>query len=424
MENENNLDLRSEEVMEILGTPPGWLLRFGTLLFFLILVLLSWLSYWIEYPDVVENEIIISFNDPPTKLISPKSGYIDLIYTFQNQTVKKGQLLVSYKTEADYKDILSLYDKLLTIKTLEINRLANLELDENVRVGELQNDILQFLEMQKQYSKQIKGEGSSRNKKDIQKQIGALENGVQYSLNLKENLTIQIDNIQIQIKNEEAMVKMDKLSQAELNKTRDKYVALISNLNATEAEIKDKQFKINSLKEDLVTLNLGGEKGRELAVLKLKDSFILLKTKMAQWVYTNLIISPSNGVLQITNSSLKSGQFVNKEEPMFMVIPSQLNEMRGIMNIPFTKSGNIEINQKVLVRLKSYPSAQYGVLTGRVANISRVAVEVNNELVSPVIVYFQNGLVTSNGYKIVTKQELSGIGRIITKDKRFIQRLF
>ena len=103
---------------------------------------------------------------------------------------------------------------------------------------------------------------------------------------------------------------------------------------------------------------------------------------------------------------------------------SQLNEMRGIMNIPFTKSGNIEINQKVLVRLKSYPSAQYGVLTGRVANISRVAVEVNNELVSPVIVYFQNGLVTSNGYKIVTKQELSGIGRIITKDKRFIQRLF
>ena len=58
MENENNLDLRSEEVMEILGTPPGWLLRFGTLLFFLLLVLLSWLSYWIEYPDVVENEII------------------------------------------------------------------------------------------------------------------------------------------------------------------------------------------------------------------------------------------------------------------------------------------------------------------------------------------------------------------------------
>lgn len=424
MENENNIDLRSEEVQEILGTPPGWLLRFGTLLFFLILVLLSWLSYWIEYPDVVENEIIISFNDPPTKLISPKSGYIDLIYTSQNQTVKIGQLLVSYKTEADYKDILSLYDKLIKIKTLEINTLAKMELDENVRVGELQKDLLQFLEMQKQYLKQIKGEGSSSNKKDMQKQIGALENGLQYSLNLKENLTIQIENIMIQIKNEEAMVKMDKLSQAELNKTRDKYVALISNLNATESEIKDKQFKINSLKEEMVTLKLGGEKGRELAILKLKDSFILLKTKMAQWVYTNLIISPSNGVLQITNSSLKSGQFVNKDEPMFMLIPAQLKEMKGIMNVPFTKSGNIESNQKVLVKLKSYPSAQYGVLTGRVANISRVAVEVNNELVSPVIVYFQNGLVTSTGYKIVTEQELSGMGRIITKDKRFIQRLF
>ena len=96
MENESNLNLKSEEVQEILGTPPGWLLRYGTLLFFLIIVLLFWLSYWIKYPDVVEHEIIISFNDPPIKMISPNSGYIDLIYASQNQKVKKGQLLVTF----------------------------------------------------------------------------------------------------------------------------------------------------------------------------------------------------------------------------------------------------------------------------------------------------------------------------------------
>ena len=424
MENESNLNLKSEEVQEILGTPPGWILRYGTLLFFLIIVLLFWLSYWIKYPDVVEHEIIISFNDPPIKMISPNSGYIDLIYASQNQKVKKGQLLVTFKTDADYQDVLTIYENLLKVKSLDINKLISINLDENIRVGEIQNSLLEFIEMQKQYSNQLKGDNVSFTKKDVQKQIVALESGVLYLINLKESISVQIDNIQIQLKNEEVMVKMDKLSQTELNKTRDKYIGLNSNLNATEAEIKDKQIKINTLKNELISINLGGEKGREIAELKLKDSFIQLKTKISQWIYTNLIISPSDGVLQIISGNLKADQYISKDEPLFIIIPSQSKEMRGIMNIPFTESGNIEKNQKVLVRLKSYPSAQYGILEGRVLNISKVAIELNNEMVSPINVNFQNGLITTKGYKISNEQELSGTGRIITKEKRFIQRIF
>lgn len=94
------------------------------------------------------------------------------------------------------------------------------------------------------------------------------------------------------------------------------------------------------------------------------------------------------------------------------------------MNIPFTKGGKIEVNQQVLVKLKSYPSSNYGILKGRVASISKVGLELNNELVSQVMVNFQDELVTTTGYKISTEHELSGSARIITKQKRFIQRLF
>jgi len=424
MEREPYMHRRSDEIQEILGTPPGWILRFGTVLFFLVIVLLFWLSYWIQYPDVVEHDIIISFNDPPNKLISPKSGYIDLFNKTNNQAVKKGQLLLSFKSEADYKDVLSLYDELSNIKNIDANNLISLRINENYSVGELQNDLLQFIEMQKQYKQFISGDVSAQNKKDIQKQITALENGIQYSINVRENLATQIENTLIQLKNEEAMVRMDRLSQAELNKTRDKYIALVSNINTTEAEIKDKQFKINNLKSEMTAIKLGGEKGRDLSVLQLKDSFILLKSKITQWVYANLIISPSNGVLQITNNALKPGQYVNKDEPMFIVIPVQSKKMKGIMNIPFTKGGKIEVNQQVLVKLKSYPSSNYGILKGRVASISKVGLELNNELVSQVMVNFQDELVTTTGYKISTEHELSGSARIITKQKRFLQRLF
>ena len=308
MKNKNNIDVRNEEISEILGTPPGWILRFGTLIFLIVIVLLIWLSYWIQYPDVVESEIIVSFNDPPTKLISPKSGFLNELHTTHNQRVKKGQLLISYNSEADYLDVLSLYEKLLMVKPTNQTSIITLPLTENYNIGALQKYLFQFLDKQKQYNLKTNEGIEVANKKDKQKQIISLENGIQYSLNLKDNLAVQIENTQIQLKNEEAMVKMDKLSQSELNKTKDKLTVLVTNLNTTEAEIKDKQFKISNLKSDLVNLKVGSEKGREVAMLEINAAFLQLKTNVSEWISLHLIISPSDGTVQVTNKFLKSGQ--------------------------------------------------------------------------------------------------------------------
>jgi biotin carboxyl carrier protein len=217
---------------------------------------------------------------------------------------------------------------------------------------------------------------------------------------------------------------MDKLSQSELNKTRDKLTVLTSNLNATEAEIKDKQFSISNLKSELVNLSFSNEKGREVALLEMNAAFVQFKSNVSQWISLNLIISPSEGTVQVTNKFLKSGQYVNKDEPLLIIIPPQSNKMKGIMNVPFNESGSIKRNQVVLVKLNSYPSAKYGIIQGKVASSSSIALEDNEKLVSPVTVYFENGLVTTTGYKVSTKKELSGTARIITQNKRFIQRLF
>jgi multidrug resistance efflux pump len=424
MKNDNNIEVLNEEIQEILGTPPGWILRFGTLIFLIVIVVLIWLSYWIQYPDVVVSEIIVSFNDPPSKLISTKSGYLNKLHAVHNQKVKKGQLLISYNSEANYQDVLSLYEKLLQVKQTNQSSILSLSFSENYSIGELQKYLFQFLDKQNQYSLRVKGISEVTNKSDKQKQISSLENGIEYSTNLRDNLAVQIENTQIQLKNEEAMVKMDKLSQSELNKTRDKLTVLSSNLNATEAEIKDKQFKISNLKSDLVNLSVSSEKGREVALSEMNAAFVQFKSNVSQWISSHLIISPTDGMVQVTNKFLKSGQYVNKDEPLLIIIPPQSNKMKGIMNVPFNESGNIKRNQLVLVRLNSYPSSKFGIIQGKVASSSSIALEEDEKLVSPVTVHFENGLVTTTGYKVSTKKELSGMARIITQNKRFIQRLF
>ena len=424
MKNDNNIEVLNEEIQEILGTPPGWILRFGTLIFLIVIVVLIWLSYWIQYPDVVVSEIIVSFNNPPSKLISTKSGYLNKLHAVHNQKVKKGQLLISYNSEANYQDVLSLYEKLLQVKQTNQSSILSLSFSENYSIGELQKYLFQFLDKQNQYSLRVKGIFEVTNKSDKQKQISSLENGIEYSINLRDNLAVQIENTQIQLKNEEAMVKMDKLSQSELNKTRDKLTVLSSNLNATEAEIKDKQFKISNLKSDLVNLSVSSEKGREVALSEMNAAFVQFKSNVSQWISSHLIISPIDGTVQVTNKFLKSGQYVNKDEPLLIIIPPQSNKMKGIINVPFNESGNIKRNQLVLVRLNSYPSSKYGIIEGKVASSSSIALEEDEKLISPVTIYFENGLVTTTGYKVSTKKELSGMARIITQNKRFIQRLF
>lgn len=404
MKNENNIEVLNEEIQEILGTTPGWIIRFGNLIFLIVIVVLIWLSYWIQYPDVVVSEIIVSFNDPPTKLISTKSGYLNKLHAVNNQKVKKGQLLISYNSEANYKDVLFLYEKLLLVKQTDQSSILSLSFTDNYSIGELQKYLYQFLDKQKQYSLRVKGISEVTNKSDKQKQISSLENGIEYSTVLRDNLAIQIENTQIQLKNEEAMVKMDKLSQSELNKTRDKLTVLSSNLNATEAEIKDKQFKISNLKSDLVNLSVSSEKGREVALSEMNAAFVQFKSIVSQWISSHLIISPTDGTVQFTNKFLKSGQYVNKDEPLLIIIQPQSNKMKGIMNVPFNESGNIKRNQKVFVRLNSYPASKYGIIQGKVASSSSIALEENGKLVSPVTIYFENGIVTNTGYKVSTKK--------------------
>jgi hypothetical protein len=54
MEEKNNtlFELRSEEVQEILTRVPHWLIRWGSVLIFTILLMLLLVSWIVKYPDI------------------------------------------------------------------------------------------------------------------------------------------------------------------------------------------------------------------------------------------------------------------------------------------------------------------------------------------------------------------------------------
>ena len=88
----------------------------------------------------------------------------------------------------------------------------------------------------------------------------------------------------------------------------------------------------------------------------------------------------------------------------------------------------MEVGQDVNVKLADYPYDEYGYVRGSVNAISRLThnTEDSNGITNVYLVEiaFPNGMVTNFGKHIVPNYETIGIGEIITKKRRLIERLF
>lgn len=105
---ENALELRSEEVQDILTKVPHWMIRWGTVLIFGIILLLFMMSWFLKYPDIVATEITITTNIPPEKLVAKVSGRIEAILVEDKAMVPKNTPLAIIENAADYKDVFQL----------------------------------------------------------------------------------------------------------------------------------------------------------------------------------------------------------------------------------------------------------------------------------------------------------------------------
>jgi len=111
----DDIQLRSEEVQEILTKVPHWMIRWGNLLILVITLLLLFLSWLIKYPDVIPAQAIITTQIPPQKEYAKVSGKIESILVKDGQIVPAGTPLAILRNNANYQDVFTLKSIIDTI---------------------------------------------------------------------------------------------------------------------------------------------------------------------------------------------------------------------------------------------------------------------------------------------------------------------
>ena len=153
MSEEQEIEIKTDEVNELLTAVPKWIIRWGVSIIFGIMVLVIVFSFFIKYPETLPASATITTTNPPITLVAKTSGKIIFLPVKNNQPVKKGDVMMVIENPGNYKHVLSISVLLDTFQT-------NLKLKRNVpetvafdtlRLGEISTPFLQFLKSYNSY---------------------------------------------------------------------------------------------------------------------------------------------------------------------------------------------------------------------------------------------------------------------------------
>lgn len=418
-EDNNTFELRSEEVQDILTKVPHWMIRWGTVLIFTILVILFFVSWFIKYPDVVTTEIVITTNIPPEKIVSKTSGRIEAILVKDKSIIQKNSTLAIIENTANYKDVFllkSIVDHYDVNNPREAFPFAMLI---NKQLGEIESAYAVF---QKDYQEQ-----------ELNKDLHPfeIENRAQVSekVQIKERLEILqqqkvINESELQLQKNEVsrfetlfnkgIISAQEMEAKKLNylQSMKSYKTLLSSISQLRSSLIDntkssQNSQINSTKEEV---NLG----RNMA-----QSFYQLKKVIKDWELAYTLKASISGVVTFLQVWTEN-QTINVGDNVFSIIPDAKNGFVGKVKAAALNSGKIKIGQRVNIRLANFPDREFGVLYGKVQNISLVPDKDGNLLLD---VALSNGLETSYKKQIIFQQEMKGSAEIITEDLRLLERI-
>jgi multidrug resistance efflux pump len=416
MSENKEIELRSEEVQEILTQVPNWMIRWGTVLVFGIVLMLLFTSWFIKYPDVVSTEIVITTTIPPEKLVARTSGKIETILVQDKATVQENAALAIIQNTANYKDIFLLKnsiesysnDKSFDFKKLENAQLGDIEsayalFHAAYIANELNKDLQPF---------QVEGDAQNSENTQIRERLDLLmqqKNINESELQLQKNDVNRYETLF----NKGVISTQDfenkKLGYLQAQKSYKNLLSTISQLRSSliDNNKNSKGTKINGTKEEV---NLESSK---------MQSFYQLKKVIKDWELAYVIQSSVAGKVSFLQIWTEN-QTITAGDNVFSVIPTIEKGYIGKLKAPALNSGKIKIGQTVNIRLSNFPDREFGMLKGEIRNISLVPDKDGNLLLD---VGLPKGLETSYHKIIPFQQEMKGSAEIITDDLRLIERL-
>lgn len=419
MPDDKHIELRSEEVQEILTKVPHWMIRWGNVVILTVLLSLLVMSWVVKYPDIVTSEITITTQIPPQRLITKSSGRIEKIFIKNGETVSANTALAVIENTARYQDVFLLKSIIDTLKIDKGFIRFPFESLPSMQLGEIEGPFAVFEKDFIAYSlnrklQPYKVEGAAQNYEVIE---------IKERLNLLQQQK-QISETEIQLKKKE-LDRYKKLYDKGIISTQEwetknlDYLQTEKNLRGLSSSISQMKSSLNDLNKNSKSTKINETKDDVSLFRNAIQSYNQLKKAIADWELAYVLRSSISGEVSFMQVWTEN-QTITAGDNVFSIIPKESDNYIGKIKAKAQNSGKIKIGQNVNIRLANYPDREFGVIRGKIQSISLTPDKEGNILID---VSLPNKLETSYHKKIAFRQEMSGTADIITQDLRLMERL-
>lgn len=414
---EKDIELKCEEVQEILSRPPHALIRWGITVFFAIIFLLFAGGCFFSYPDTVEAEITITTENPPAWIVARSSGKLKEILLKDKEEVKAGTLIAAIDNPANTDEVL-LLKKELEAFAISDSSICQSRFTKHLALGNIQSAYTSFIKSLSEYQDFLmldlykeKEEAARRELKEYHIYISHLSNEI--TLNKKELALAESAYTR-----EKTLYDKGLISAASYEEEQQSFLSSKRNTEQMMTSLSSARIQEAKLQQNIIEIQLERNQKANNLQVNLQTAYDQLQVSINDWQLAYLFIAPIDGILSY-NEIWEKNQNVNAGEKIFSIVAENAGAIIGKMKLPISNSGKVKLDQRVNIRLTGYPYMEFGFLTGQVSSISLLPNEENYTAT----VTLPDTLQTSYNHILEFKGELSGTAEIMTDERSFTARL-
>ncbi len=420
MENEKkHIEIRSNEVQEILGGVPSRIVRYGILTIFVVFVLLLVFSWLFQYPDVISSKVVVTTERPPATIVARATGQIKELFVSDTQHVSSGEVIAIIENPGIYEDVLQLNQLIPSIQQflIDYNISEKIDFPKNLQLGPIQEEYSLFIKKYNDYQSFLDLDYFPRINKSLedQKRMSRI-----YYDRLWTQRQIMDKDYQLALskyKRDSALHKNQVLSLQDLEKSESEMLNKKYDFEQVRTSLAEMQMDLLAVDQRIIENEKNHRDQKTQLQLEVSEAYSNLSGVIKQWELTYILKAPIEGNVSF-NAYWSENQNVREGDKVLTIIPNDAGELIGRTKLSVLRSGKVNKGQDVNIKFDNYPYMEFGMVKGTIKTISAIP----EDDYYTVELSFPNGLVTNYGKSLELQNEITGVAEIITQELRLIQR--
>ena len=321
IEDLSKIEIRSEEVQEIMGNPPRWIIRWGVSILLVTMVVLLIGSYFYKYPEIIQSTVVINTENMPAVVMAKTNGKIEEIFVIDKQYVKKNTPLAVIENGAVFNDVMLLNQKIDTIKRqLITDEKLNYLLPNNLVLGDIQLVYMSFTKALKDYEIYKETDFLAKKADGLKNQIGQYRKLYKKLASQTLIYNEQLDIANNQLKRDSMLSHSNTISKSDWERSKSSFLQSKLSYENSKVTLDNTQITIAQIEQNLLEINQQSYEQKKQLLLSLQTAIDNLQNQISLWSKMYVLSTPISGKVTFVKFWSKN-QNVQSGNEVFSIVP-------------------------------------------------------------------------------------------------------